>query len=81
MTALRKEMHDYIDNIPESKLLVLKPLFHLVSEEVAYIEPISFDDLDENEKAAIIQGRKDYEEGLYTDFEDVLREMGAEAQS
>jgi hypothetical protein len=76
MTALRKQMHEYIDNIPESKLLILKPLFHLVSEEVVYVEPISFGDLEEDEKAAVIQGRKDYEEGLYTDFEDVLREKG-----
>jgi len=38
------------------------------------IEKVSFDDLTEDEKKAIIQGRKEYENGECVDFEDYLKE-------
>ena len=37
-TALRKEIHAYIDEIPESKLIALKPLLFALTDESITIE-------------------------------------------
>ena len=51
-------------------------VFYLASGVECSIEVVDFDDLEEDEKAAIIQGRKEEENGETVDFEDYLRERG-----
>jgi len=59
MSAIREKLIDYINMIPEYKLTPLEPLLEFLSDEM-YIEKVGFDDLDEDEKEAVIQGRAEY---------------------
>lgn len=59
MTAIRKEIHNYIDDIPENKLEALKPILALLREDTITIETT----LTDEEKAIIKQGREEYKQG------------------
>jgi len=74
MSALKEELISYINDIPDNKLQAIKPLLYLLPSDSMTIEKVSFDDLTEDEKEAVIQGRKEYENGECTDFEDYLKE-------
>jgi len=64
MSVIRAELIDYINKLPDYKLFALKPMLEMIStDEVTIIEKISFDELDEDEKQAILQGRVDFESG------------------
>lgn len=72
MSAIRAELIEYINHLPDYKLVALKPMFEMIStDEVAIIEKINFDDLEPDEKEAIIQGRKEFERGETVSFEDI----------
>jgi 16S rRNA C1402 (ribose-2'-O) methylase RsmI len=57
-TALRNELHSFIDIIPERKLHVLKSLLSVLAEEPFVIET----DLTKEEKEIIADGRREYAE-------------------
>jgi hypothetical protein len=40
-TVLRKELHDYIDELPDRSLLALKPLLSFLVEPEYTVEPAS----------------------------------------
>jgi len=57
MTALRQEIHTYIDDIAESKLIALKPLLFALADDSIMIER----DLTNEECALVAAGMADYE--------------------
>lgn len=57
-TALRKQMHIYLDNIPEYRLEILKPILADYAEPDFVIET----DLTDEERAIIAEGRKQLKE-------------------
>ena len=59
MSVIKKEIQEYINVLPDSALLALKPLLMLLIAE----EPIVEDDLTEEEKAIILHGREEYSKG------------------
>ena len=64
MSTIKAELIDYISNLPDYKLVALKPMLELIStDEVTIIEKINFDELEEDEKQAIVQGKADYKKG------------------
>ena len=56
MNALRKELHTYIDDIPESKLIALKPLLFALADESIVIES----NLTNEEYRLIVEGMAEY---------------------
>lgn len=67
MTAIRKEVLNCIDNIPDNKLEALKPLLHILVNDTFAVET----DLTEEEKAIISQGRQEYETGTFINLNDI----------
>jgi hypothetical protein len=68
-----KEMAlNYINELPEDTIAALLPLLRKLINNSVYLENVSFDDLTDDEKEAVINGRKDYENGNYIDFEEYL---------
>jgi len=59
MTAIRKEIMDYIDDIPDSKLEALMPILTLLADDVIVVET----NLTNEEKDIIRQGREEYKKG------------------
>ena len=78
MVALREELIGYMQEIHENKLEVIKPLLQMMYRESVYLEKVSFDDLDEDEKIAVIKSRKEFENGETVDFEEYLLSEGIE---
>lgn len=68
MSAIRKEIQDYIDIISDSKLEALKPILTLLANDEIVIET----DLTEQEQAIILQGREEYKQGGYISLDDVI---------
>jgi hypothetical protein len=58
MTAVRKELHDYIDALPERNLYALKPLLSVLVNERIIIET----DLSAEEKQIITEGRAHFKD-------------------
>ena len=56
MSALKKEMQEYISVLPDNALMALKPLITLLMAE----ESIAETDLTAEEKAIITRGRIEY---------------------
>lgn len=63
MTGLRAELIDYINDIPDEKLLAIKPLLSMLSKDTLSIEKVSFEDLTDYERASVIQAEKDFING------------------
>ena len=61
MSELRKEVLDYIDQIPDSKLEALRPLLRLLTSDM----PVAETDLTQEEKEIIRAGREEYKKGRY----------------
>jgi len=76
MSILKDELTKKINGISDDKLLALKPLIDMFYQDSIFIETVSFIDLDEEEKKAVVKGRKEYENGECIDFEDYLRDRG-----
>lgn len=68
MTAIRQEVLNYIDNIPDSKLEALKPILVVLVNDTLTVET----DLTEEEKEIIANGRKEYQNGTFVNFNDVM---------
>jgi len=56
--TIRQEIHDYIDDISESKLIALKPLLYALADDTIVIEQ----NLTSEEISLISQGMSEYEE-------------------
>jgi len=67
MSAIRNEILNYIDNIPDSKLKALKPILTLLVDETIIIET----NLTDKEKAIILQGREEYKQGNFTSLDEL----------
>jgi len=60
--------------MPDSKLVVIKPLLFLLSNTP--LEEISFGDLSDDEREAVLRGRSEYKRGECIDFEGYMKERG-----
>ena len=67
MSAIRNEILNYINEIPDEKLIALKPLLTLLVNDTLVIES----NLDTDEKEIIRQGREEYKQGNYTLLENI----------
>lgn len=67
MSAIKKEVQEYINILPDSALLALKPLLTLLISE----EPIVETDLTKEEKAVILRGREEYLKGGYIPLSEI----------
>ena len=67
MSAIRQEILDYIDSIPDSKLEALKPILTLLANETVTIET----DLTDEEKETIRQGREEYKGGGFVPLSNI----------
>jgi len=67
MSAIQKEIQEYVSVLPDSALLALKPLLTLLVAE----EPIIETDLTEEEKAIILRGREDYSKNVYVPLSEI----------
>ena len=73
MSALRAEVIEYVNLIPEEKLPAIKPLlFMLSSEQDAILEKLSDDDLTDEEREAFERADAEFARGETIDLEDVL---------
>jgi len=68
MTAIRKEVLDYINDIPDNKLAALKPLLLLLSDDN---ELIIETDLTDDEKTIIRKGREEYKKGGFVALDSI----------
>ena len=77
MTALREELIKYVELIPEEKLLALKPLLFMLSDEsTTVLEKLTDDDLSDEEREAFNKAELEFEHGETMDFEEFLTEQG-----
>ena len=67
MSAIRKEIQDYIDIIPDSKLEALRPLLSVLADDSVVIET----DLTEEERAIIAAGRDEYKRGGFIPLDSI----------
>jgi len=65
MTAIRKEIMTYIDDIPDIKLEALKPILTLLADEVIVVET----DLTNDEKSIVSEGREEYKRGNFVQLD------------
>jgi len=65
MTAIRKEIMTYIDDIPDIKLEALKPILTLLANEIIVVET----DLTNDEKAIVSEGREEYKRGNFVQLD------------
>jgi len=68
MSALQKEIQEYIRILPDSALIALKPLLTLLVAEEFVVET----DLTEEEKAIILRGREEYTKGSYIPLAEIV---------
>jgi hypothetical protein len=68
--TVRQELKNYIDDIEEAKLLVLKPLLSALANDALIIET----NLTKRERAVIAKGEKEYKEHpeRFTNLHDIL---------
>ena len=59
MTAIREEVMNYIEDIPDSRLEALVPILTLLANDVIVVET----DLTDEEKSIVREGREEYKKG------------------
>jgi hypothetical protein len=71
MTAIKQEILDYIEIIPDSKLEALKPILSILADDTIILET----DLTDEERAIIARGREEYESNpdSFVSLESILR--------
>lgn len=68
MSEIRKEVHSFIDILPDEKLAALKPILTLLVDN----EPLIIEtDLTDEERAIIAQGREEYAQGGYVSLDSI----------
>ena len=65
MTAIRKEIMTYIDDIPDIKLEALRPILTLLADETIVLET----DLTNDEKLIVNEGREEYKRGNFVQLD------------
>jgi len=65
MTAIRKEIMNYINDIPDIKLEALRPILTLLADEIIVLET----DLTNDEKLIISEGREEYKRGNFVQLD------------
>jgi len=65
MTAIRKEIMNYIDDIPDIKLEALRPILTLLADEIIIVET----DLTNDEKLIVNEGREEYKRGNFVQLD------------
>ena len=68
MTAIRREVLEYINDIPDSKLEALKPLLTLLMEDTTMVIET---DLTDEEKTIIRNGREEYKQGNFIGLDTI----------
>ena len=68
MSEIRKEVHDCIDSLSDSRLEALRPILKLLVSDTVVIET----DLTEEEREIIRQGREEYKAGGFVPLESIL---------
>ena len=63
MSAIRAQLINYINEIPDYKLESITPLLKMLHDDTVFIEKISFEDLSVEDKEDVLQARKDLESG------------------
>ena len=71
MSALKTELMNYIDTIPDEKLMAIKPLLFMLSNDSFVLETISFDDLTDDEKISVMQAEQDFINGETVNHNDI----------
>ncbi len=77
-TALRRELHTFIDAIPAKRLTALRPLLaDLATDDNDYWKPV-IEPADAEEAAMIEEGMREYEKdpSTFTPWKTVKKEMG-----
>ncbi|MCL2772280.1 MAG: hypothetical protein FWD71_02925 [Oscillospiraceae bacterium] len=74
MSILKEMAVNYINDLSEDTITALLPLLKNLADNSIYLENVSFDELTDDEKEAVIKGRKDYGNGDYIDFEDYINQ-------
>ena len=67
MTAIRQEVLDCINELPDSKLEALKPILTLLVNENISIET----DLTDSEREIIAKGREEYKKGNFVPLDSI----------
>lgn len=67
MTAIRQEILNYIDDIPDNKLEALKPILTLLVDDSIVIET----NLTDEEKSIILNGREEYKKGTFVSLDNL----------
>jgi len=65
MTAIRKEIMNYINDIPDIKLEALRPILTLLADEIIIVET----DLSNDEIAIVSEGREEYKRGNFVQLD------------
>ncbi|MEM1319091.1 MAG: hypothetical protein AAGG75_02480 [Bacteroidota bacterium] len=68
---LRKQLHQYIDQVDERFLKVVHAMFEAYNEE----QTDFWDELSDEQKARIEQSRQEHREGKSIPHEDVMKEF------
>lgn len=71
MSAMKNELTYLINHISDDKLSAIKPLLTMLYDESIEIERVAFDDLDDDEKEAVLAGMRDYERRETMRAEDI----------
>jgi len=71
MTTLKQNIIDCIKDIPDEKLTAIQPLLVMLYNDTVTIEKVSLDELTEDDKASIIQARKEFTRGETASMEDI----------
>ena len=74
MPTVKETAVSYINDLSEDNIMVLLPLLKKLTDNSVYLESVSFDELADDEKEAVIKGRKEYDDGDYIDFEDYINQ-------
>lgn len=68
MSALRQEILNYIDELPDSKLEALKPILTILVNDTLQIDT----DLTEEETRILEKGRKEYKDGNFIPLDNLV---------
>ncbi len=68
MSAIRQEVLNCIDNIPDSKLEALKPILTILVNDTINIET----DLTDDEKKIVAEGREEYKQGNFINLNSIM---------
>jgi uncharacterized membrane protein affecting hemolysin expression len=67
MSAIRREVLEYICVIPDSKLEALKPILSILADESVVIEA----DLTDEERHIVARGREEHKRGRFALLEEI----------